>query len=161
MDTVLQRYSVGRWSVGRGLGVPSLLLASTGARSGQPRQSPLFYVGHRNGFCVVGTNFGLAHHPAWTTNLLHNPHAVVITAGQRIPVTARLVEGKERDGVWAQFLDLYSGYQTYSDRSDRHLRIFHLQPSEPIFNGPLVHGEINTSDITAERPQQHPSADGP
>lgn len=41
VDTMVQFHSAGRLSVGRGLGVPSLLLTSTGALSGQPRQAPL------------------------------------------------------------------------------------------------------------------------
>ncbi|MFD9284861.1 nitroreductase/quinone reductase family protein [Streptomyces mirabilis] len=48
-----------------------------------------------------------------------------------MPVTARLVEGEEREEIWRQFVDLYSGYQTYSDRSGRDLRVFHLQPTAP------------------------------
>ncbi|MEU1034380.1 nitroreductase/quinone reductase family protein [Streptomyces mirabilis] len=65
---------------------------------------PIVYVAHRDGYGVVGSNFGLAHHPARTTNLLRDPHAVVSTAGQRIPVTARLVEGEEREEIWRQLV---------------------------------------------------------
>ncbi|MGW8358418.1 SDR family NAD(P)-dependent oxidoreductase [Streptomyces wedmorensis] len=130
-DTWLQQRTRGRWSMGRSLGVPTLLLTSTGSRTGQPRQTPLFYVSHRGGYAVVGSNFGLPHHPAWSTNLLHRPRALVLTAGHHIPVTARLVEAEEHDEIWAKILDLATGYQTYSDRSGRRLRIFHLEPDLP------------------------------
>jgi|HubBroStandDraft_5_1064220.scaffolds.fasta_scaffold45458_3 deazaflavin-dependent oxidoreductase (nitroreductase family) len=129
VDTVLQRRSSGRLSVGRGLGVPSLLLTTSGARTGQPRQVPLFYVPHREGYAVVGSNFGLPHHPAWTINLLRHPNCTITTAGQTIPVIARQVEGEEREELWTKILDLASGYQTYNERSGRDLRIFHLQPA--------------------------------
>ncbi|MFF1904821.1 SDR family NAD(P)-dependent oxidoreductase [Kitasatospora sp. NPDC058218] len=131
LDTALHRHSTGRLSTGRGLGVPSLLLTSRGARSGKPRHVPLYYAPHRDGYGVVGSNFGLLHHPAWTANLLHHPRAVVTTAGRRIPVTARLVEGEEREEIWQKLLELGPAYQTYSDRSGRDLRIFHLQPTAP------------------------------
>ncbi|MGW8767563.1 nitroreductase family deazaflavin-dependent oxidoreductase [Streptomyces sp. NPDC055815] len=130
VDTLLQRRTRGRWSMGRSLGVPALLLVSTGSRTGQPRETPLFYVPHRGGYAVVGSNFGQAHHPAWSTNLLRDPRAVVVTAGRRLPVTARLVEAEERDQIWAKFLRLATGYQSYSDRSGRRLRIFHLEPTQ-------------------------------
>jgi deazaflavin-dependent oxidoreductase (nitroreductase family) len=129
VDTVLQRHSTGRLSVGRGLGVPSLLLTASGARTGKPRQVPLFYVPHRGGYAVVGSNFGLPHHPAWTINLLRHPDCTITTAGQTIPVVAHLVEGEEREELWRKLLDLASGYQTYSERSGRDLRIFHLRPA--------------------------------
>jgi hypothetical protein len=88
VDTMLQFHSAGRLSVGRVLGVPSLLLTSTGALSGQPRQAPLFYVAHGDGYGVVGSNFGLARHPAWTTNLLRDPHAASTPA--QSPSTTRI-----------------------------------------------------------------------
>ncbi|MFI7235662.1 SDR family NAD(P)-dependent oxidoreductase [Streptomyces cyaneofuscatus] len=131
LDLTLQKKTTGRLSVGRGLGIDSLLLHTTGARTGQPRSTPLFYVAHKDGHAVIGSNFGLAHHPAWTTNLIKHPHATVTTAGRRTPVHARLVEGPEREEIWNKILTLSAGYQTYSDRSGRTLRIFHLEPAPP------------------------------
>ncbi|MFD9333154.1 SDR family NAD(P)-dependent oxidoreductase [Streptomyces sp. NPDC060028] len=130
-DTALQGQTQGRLSVGRALGVASLLLTTTGARTGQPRPTPLFYVEHADGYAVIGSNFGQARHPAWTTNLLKDPTATVTTAGADIPVTARLLTGTEREEAWNKILTLSPGYQTYNDRSGRNLRIFHLQPTNP------------------------------
>ncbi|MCL7430397.1 SDR family NAD(P)-dependent oxidoreductase [Streptomyces sp. YS415] len=132
LDTLLQDRTRGRFSVGRTLGVPSLLLTTTGARTGRPRPTPLFHVEHDGGYAVVGSNFGLQHHPAWTNNLLKTPAATVSIAGRQIPVTGRLLDGPEGEQVWHKILTtLSTGYQTYSDRSGRNLRIFHLQPAGP------------------------------
>ncbi|MGW7139321.1 SDR family NAD(P)-dependent oxidoreductase [Streptomyces xanthophaeus] len=132
LDTLLQGKTRGRLSVGKTMGVASLLLTTTGARTGRPRPTPLFYVEHDGGYAVVGSNFGLAHHPAWTGNLLTTPTAAVSVAGRQIPVTGRLLDGPEREQVWHKILTtLSTGYQTYSDRSGRNLRIFHLQPTSP------------------------------
>ncbi|MER6199765.1 SDR family NAD(P)-dependent oxidoreductase [Streptomyces sp. NPDC001586] len=128
LDTALQTRTTGRFSVGRGLNVASLLLTTTGARTGRPRPTPLFYVDHADGYAVVGSNFGQAHHPAWTTNLLKTPTATVTLAGAQIPVTARLVDGPEHEVIWNKILTISPGYQAYRDRSGRNLRIFHLQP---------------------------------
>jgi deazaflavin-dependent oxidoreductase (nitroreductase family) len=131
LDTAVQTRTNGRLSVGRTLGVTALLLTTTGARSGRSRPTPLFYVAHADGYAVVGSNFGQEHHPAWTTNLIKDPAATVSTAGQHVPVTARLVDGPEREEIWQKILTLSPGYQTYNDRSGRTLRIFHLQPTAP------------------------------
>lgn len=128
-DSVLQAKSEGRLSVGGVLGLPSLLLTTTGARSGRPHATPLCYVEHAGGYAVIGSNFGLAHHPAWSWNLRSNPAATVVTGGAQVPVTSRLVTGAEHDEIWAKFLSLSTGYQTYRDRSGRPLRIFHLAPA--------------------------------
>lgn len=129
LDAVLQRHSDGRLSLGRVLGLPSLLLITTGVRSGRPRPVPLFHVPHAGGYAVIASDFGRPRHPAWSTNLLKHPHAVVVTGGQRLEVTARLVEGTEREKIWRLSVARYRGYQTYRERSGRHLRIFHLQPT--------------------------------
>lgn len=138
-DKALQRGTTGRMSLGRALGLPSLLLTTTGARSGQPRDVPLFHVPHEGGFAVIASNFGLTRHPAWSTNLLKHPNATVVTVvtdGQCLQVTARLVDGAEREQIWRASVAQYRGYRSYGDRSGRDLRIFHLQPTPAL--GPQV-----------------------
>jgi deazaflavin-dependent oxidoreductase (nitroreductase family) len=129
IDMALLRRTTGRLSVGRALGLPWLLLTTTGARSGQPRQVPLFHVPYADGFAVVGSNFGRARHPGWTANLLRHPRATVTFDGRVLPVTARLASGTEREQIWHLMLAVSPGYQTYAQRSGRELRIFHLQPA--------------------------------
>src|SRR3712207_2304310 len=65
LDRRLLLRSRGRFTVLGPIGAPTLLLTTTGAKSGRPRTSPLLY--WRDGGClhVVGSNFGQAHHPAW------------------------------------------------------------------------------------------------
>src|SRR5437870_4641746 len=67
-------------------GVPILLLVTTGAKSGQPRSSPLLYVRDGDDFLVVGTNFGQAHHPAWTGNLMALAGASIDVGSERVEV---------------------------------------------------------------------------
>ncbi|MEJ8639803.1 SDR family NAD(P)-dependent oxidoreductase [Streptomyces sp. MS2.AVA.5] len=132
LDSALHRSSHGHLSVGRSVGYPSLLLTTTGALSGQPRSVPLLHFPHRDGYTVVGSNFGQPHHPAWSTNLLRNPEAHILTEGRRIPVTARQLQGAEREEAWRTILASAQGYQTYNDRSGRTLRIFVLEPVNPL-----------------------------
>ncbi|WP_256668709.1 nitroreductase/quinone reductase family protein, partial [Nocardia cyriacigeorgica] len=40
------------------------------------------------------------HHPAWTGNLLANPEATVVIAGETIPVTATPVPDNAKDAVY-------------------------------------------------------------
>ncbi|MFK0046021.1 nitroreductase/quinone reductase family protein [Streptomyces sp. NPDC090741] len=131
LDRMVQVRSGGRFSVSGLLGLPSLLLITVGARSGRLVPTPLCYVGHADGFAVVASNFGQARHPVWSTNLLKNPAATLCTGGRRMPVSARLVTGVERDEILQRFLCISSHYQAYCDRSGRDVRIFHLQPAGP------------------------------
>jgi deazaflavin-dependent oxidoreductase (nitroreductase family) len=110
-------------------GLPAMLLHTTGAKSGQPRTSPLLYMRDGEDFLVVGTNFGQAHHPAWTANLLARPEGEMEIAGQRVAVTATLADDSAFDRLFALFVDRFPGYGEYLARSGgRKPRLFILRP---------------------------------
>jgi deazaflavin-dependent oxidoreductase (nitroreductase family) len=100
------------------LGQPILLLHTRGARSGQPRTSPLLYTPHGEGFIVVASKAGAAQHPAWYHNLRAHPEDVEAeVGGRRIRVRPRVVEGEERNELWRRVNDNYNGYETYQTRA--------------------------------------------
>src|SRR5215470_1653737 len=57
--------------------LPSMLITTTGARSGLRRTSPLLYVTDGDAYIVAGSNWGQSQHPAWSANLIANPDATV------------------------------------------------------------------------------------
>jgi deazaflavin-dependent oxidoreductase (nitroreductase family) len=124
---------VGRLTRGRivALGLlPSLMLTTTGRRSGRPRMTPLAYVADGDGYAIIASNWGQPHHPAWSGNLLANPAATVEVGGRRIPVRATLVDGAERERLRALLVRAWPAYVTYEHRAaHRRLRIFRLAPS--------------------------------
>lgn len=129
LDRALHRLSGGRILLPQ-IVLPSIVLTTTGQRSGLPRQAPLICLPEADGsFVVVGSNFGRDSHPAWTGNLLHSPAAEVSYHGRRIPVTARLLDDAERAEVWPRLIRIWSVYDTYVERADRQLRVFRLTPS--------------------------------
>ncbi|GHE00390.1 nitroreductase family deazaflavin-dependent oxidoreductase [Streptomyces alanosinicus] len=108
--------------------LPGVILTSTGARSGQPRRTPLACMPEKDGgtWLLVGSNFGRTGHPAWTHNLLSHPEASINWRGRDIPVTARLLTGEERAAAWAALLLFWPPYATYQSRVTRRLRLFRL-----------------------------------
>lgn len=112
------------------MGQPILLLHTVGARSGEPRTSPLLYTPQGEGFIVVASKAGATHHPAWYHNLRAHPDAVAVeVGGRRIPVRPRLVEGAEREDLWRRVNDNYNGYETYQGRAgSRTIPVVLLEP---------------------------------
>jgi deazaflavin-dependent oxidoreductase (nitroreductase family) len=116
---------IDRWLIPRthgrlrvAMGQPILLLHTRGAKSGEPRTSPLLYTPHGEAFIVVASKAGAARHPGWYHNIRAHPEAVSVEVhGQRIPVRARIVEEPERSDLWERVNDNYNGYETYARRA--------------------------------------------
>jgi deazaflavin-dependent oxidoreductase (nitroreductase family) len=109
--------------------VPSLVLHTIGARSGEVRDVPLMYTPDGRGRAIVaGTNFAGAKHPAWTANLLAHPDASITVRGRELKVRASLVPDAERDAAWARIEAQWPGYRGYERDSGRTVRLFRLQP---------------------------------
>jgi deazaflavin-dependent oxidoreductase (nitroreductase family) len=112
-----------------GLLVPSLVLHTTGARSGEPRDAALMYTPDGHGRAIVaGSNFAGSRHPAWTGNLMAHPDASITVRGKTMKVRATLIGDDERDATWATIERQWPGYRGYERSSGRTVRLFRLQP---------------------------------
>ncbi|MFI6780860.1 nitroreductase/quinone reductase family protein [Micromonospora sp. NPDC050276] len=124
---------VGRLTRGRvvALGLlPSLVITTTGRRSGKPRSNPLLYVPDGDAYVVIGSNWGQTHHPGWAMNLLADPAAEVDVKGRRVAVRAEPASGAERDRLWQLLVTAWPAYRTYVQRAGgREIRIFRLVPT--------------------------------
>jgi deazaflavin-dependent oxidoreductase (nitroreductase family) len=128
VERLLSTISAGRVQLS-GLLVPSLVLHTRGAKSGEARDAPLMYTPDGAGRAIVaGTNFAGGRHPAWTANLLAHPDAAITVRGRRIDVRATPVPVEERDAVWARIESQWPGYRAYERDSGRIVRLFRLQP---------------------------------
>lgn len=131
LDRRLYRLTRGRWSVVGRHELPSLLITTTGRKSGLPRTQPLLYAADGDGYVVVGSNWGQANHPAWTSNLLARPEARVTFGDREVAVRATLTTGAERDRLWELVKRIWPGYAAYAERAEgRQIRVFRLTPSD-------------------------------
>jgi deazaflavin-dependent oxidoreductase (nitroreductase family) len=126
VDRQLLRRSNGRFTIFGPVGVPLLLLTTTGRKSGERREIPLTYLLEGDRLFLVGSNFGQANHPAWSWNLLADPKAWVTMGGSEIAVFATQLTGTEHDRIFRKFADYGANYDAYRGRTDRELRVFAL-----------------------------------
>jgi deazaflavin-dependent oxidoreductase (nitroreductase family) len=129
MDATVRRVTRGRVTSVAQWFMPSLVLRSTGAKSGLPREHTLVYVTDGDAHVLVGTNFGGTNHPAWTYNLLAHPDAAIEVDGRTIEVTAEPVPPAEQARLWPAFDAVYAGYASYRERigDQREIRMFRLR----------------------------------
>jgi deazaflavin-dependent oxidoreductase (nitroreductase family) len=130
LDRRILLRSGGRRTVLGPIGAPTLLLETVGRRTGLPRVTPLLFARDDDGesVVVVGSNFGQRHHPAWTSNLIASPHALVRVRGTDVPVTATLLAGDEAERAYRRMIEITSVYAAYRTRTDRRIRVFRLTP---------------------------------
>jgi deazaflavin-dependent oxidoreductase (nitroreductase family) len=108
--------------------MPTMLLTTVGAKTGQPRSVPLLYATDGDGYIVTASNWGKERHPAWSANLLANPDATVQIGLDTKPVRAEFAEGELRERLWSVVTELWPAYNTYEARSGRSIRVFRLTP---------------------------------
>ncbi len=116
--------------------VPSLILTTTGAKSGEPRDSVLMYTADGDGRAIVaGTNWANEKHPAWTYNLLAHPEAEIRVKGRRYAVRASVIEGDARERIWQRLEAQWPEFRAYERDSGRTVRLFRLTLVTPLGGG--------------------------
>ncbi len=107
----------------RMIGVPTLLLRTTGRRSGKTRTNALVYARDGSDYLVVASNGGADRDPAWLHNLRANPEVEVQIGRERHKATSRVIEPSDPDyeRLWKivneNNHDRYSAYQKQTSRA--------------------------------------------
>jgi deazaflavin-dependent oxidoreductase (nitroreductase family) len=113
LDPFLMRVSNGR--LGFGAGLPSALLETRGARSGQVRRNAVLYFHDGDCVTIIASKLGDPGHPAWVHNLRAHPDDVTL-AGRAY--TADFVEDEhERSRLWRLADNVFPTYAIYRERA--------------------------------------------
>ena len=110
-------------------GVATLMLETTGAKTGQARQSILgFLPDGDDAWLVIASLAGTARNPAWLHNLAAQPEATIqIEGGRRIGVRAETLEGPDLDAAWQRLEREAPEYPKYKTKTDREVAIVRLR----------------------------------
>ena len=129
LDRALSKLTGGRLMLSQWV-VPSIVLTTIGARSGEPRRTPLATVPLDGDYYVVASNFGQEKHPAWSYNLMANPQATIKINGTDRNVASTLLDPEAKDEVWPRLVKEWPPYDRYVERSGRDLRVFRLTSAD-------------------------------
>ena len=103
-----------------------LLLHTTGAKSGQPRVSPLAYFRVDGRLIIIGSFAGAPVSPAWVHNLRANPQARVEIGTDTFDVAARELPADERAELFDKITAVAPGFAEYQAKTTRVIPLFEL-----------------------------------
>lgn len=108
-------------------GAPLLLLTTTGAKSGQPRTTPLVYTTDGDRIVIIASKGGAPTSPDWYHNLVANPAATIELGHETLPVRARVTEGEERQRLFDQQAALMPNFAEYQQNTTRQIPVVVLE----------------------------------
>ena len=103
-----------------------LLLHTTGAKSGQPRLSPLAYLTIDGKMLIIGSFAGAPKDPAWVHNLRALPKAHIEVGTDEYDVDVRELPLDERDDLYAKIVAVAPGFGEYQAKTSRVIPLFEL-----------------------------------
>lgn len=106
-------------------GRPILLLHTIGAKSGEPRLQPLMFLQEspEAPWHIFASYGGAPKDPAWFHNIVAHPQVDIEvgdgTSIQNVPVLGRVLEGDERDVIYAKMASQWPQFAGYEEKTTR------------------------------------------
>ncbi|GAA1201013.1 nitroreductase/quinone reductase family protein [Prauserella alba] len=116
-----------------------LLLTSTGAKSGLRHTTPLGYFPDGERVLVVASAAGSDRHPDWFHNISADPRVTVEDGAFTYDALAEILDGEERDTVFARVVEAAPGFGDYQHKTARVLPVVALSPAS---DGPPGGGSL-------------------
>jgi deazaflavin-dependent oxidoreductase (nitroreductase family) len=109
-------------------GTHTLLLTTTGRRSGEPRTTPLIYGQYGNDYLVVASKGGSHAPPAWYRNLEEDPDVEIQVKDRRMKARARTATPEEKPELWRTMTREWPAYDEYQKNTEREIPVVVLEP---------------------------------
>ena len=108
--------------------LPTLLLTTTGRKSGTKQLVPLIYGKTDGGVVVIASKGGAPEHPGWYQNLEKTPEVELQVKDEVFRARARVAQGEERERLWRKANEVWPHYAEYARRTDRVIPVVALEP---------------------------------
>ncbi len=112
---------------GQFAGAPLILLTTTGAKSGQPRTSPLAYDTDGDRIVIFASKAGAPTNPDWYHNLVAHPEVTVERGTDKFQARASVAEGAERERLYNRMAAQMPGFAEYQRNTTRVIPVVVLE----------------------------------
>lgn len=104
-------------------GTVTLLLTTTGRRSGKERTTPLIYQPDGDAYVVVASKGGADDDPLWYKNIQANPEVKVQVKGDKFTARARTATRDEKPALWSKMAAAWPDYDEYQKKTSRDIPV--------------------------------------
>lgn len=112
-------------------GLPTLLLTTTGRKSGENRTVALVFLQNGEDMVIVASLAGYDHNPAWYLNVTANPKCQVQLDRRKMTAVARDATDAERKALWPRLTALLPLWDLFQKQTDRPFPIVIVSPTGP------------------------------
>jgi deazaflavin-dependent oxidoreductase (nitroreductase family) len=109
-------------------GTQTLILTTTGRKSGETRDAPLIYGRSGDDYLIVASKGGAPQPPGWFLNLEANPDVEIQVHADRLKVHARVATPDEKPALWQIMTKEWPAYDEYQTKTDRQIPVVVLEP---------------------------------
>jgi len=106
---------------------PLLLLTHRGAKTGTERTNPVAYFRDGDDYVIVASKGGAPTNPDWYRNLVSDPKVTVEVGTESYQAHATVLQGDERDRLYAEQSRRYPGFAEYQANTSRIIPVVALE----------------------------------
>lgn len=107
-------------------GAPILILHTTGAKSGLPRETPLMYLDHQDRLFIFASKAGADSHPDWYHNIKANSSVSIEIGTETVQKTATESEPEDRATIYAEQETRFPQFKEYQEGTSRIIPVIEL-----------------------------------
>jgi deazaflavin-dependent oxidoreductase (nitroreductase family) len=108
-------------------GTQTLILTTTGRKSGEERSTPLIYGRSGDDYLIVASKGGADDPPAWYLNLEAKPEAEIQVRADRFKVRSRVATADEKPELWKTMVAEWPAYDEYREKTERDIPVVVLE----------------------------------
>ncbi len=103
--------------------IPTLLLYTTGRKSGKTSIMPLIYGEGEGGYAIIASKGGAPAHPDWYFNLQAEPNVQVKLRDETFAARAETVTDERRAKLWELMAEIWPQYNEYQSKTERQIPV--------------------------------------
>ncbi|MFQ6270681.1 nitroreductase family deazaflavin-dependent oxidoreductase [Kutzneria viridogrisea] len=104
-------------------GVPTLVLTTTGRRSGKQRRNALIYGQDGDRYVIVASYGGAPTHPLWYLNLSEQPRVHVQVGADKFEAVASTADARDKARLWPLMAGIWPAYDEYQAKTERDIPV--------------------------------------